>query len=125
MQAQIERFQKQAECLVKQYSSYTINGQPLNGKQTLGTFSNFFVSLFGFFCKTQFFIHTGENIADNGGLKAAYHAFMNWTANHKENLPLPGLNMTHSQLFFLSFAQVVYYYYSFLLINKRTPMFVT
>ena len=41
---QIERFQKQAECLVKQYSSYTINGQPLNGKQTLGTFSDHFIS---------------------------------------------------------------------------------
>nr|CAG4635968.1 EOG090X01U4 [Eubosmina coregoni] len=81
--ATIERFQKQAECLVQQYSSYNINGQPLNGKQTLG-----------------------ENIADNGGLKAAYHGFTNWTANHNEYLPLPGLNMTHEQLFFISFAQV-------------------
>lgn len=34
--ATIERFQKRTECLVQQYSSYTINGQPLNGKQTLG-----------------------------------------------------------------------------------------
>lgn len=34
--ATIERFQKRTECLVQQYSSYSINGQPLNGKQTLG-----------------------------------------------------------------------------------------
>ena len=40
--ATIERFQKRTECLVQQYSSYTINGQPLNGKQTLGRCDAFF-----------------------------------------------------------------------------------
>ena len=52
---------------------------------------------------------TGENIADNGGLKAAYHAFGNWTAGSSMKLDeriLPGLNLTHRQLFFLAFAQV-------------------
>lgn len=35
--------------MVEQYGNYSINKEPLNGKHTLG-----------------------ENIADNGGLKAAY-----------------------------------------------------
>lgn len=50
---------------------------------------------------------TGENIADNGGLKAAYNAYIK-TKNVDEIdvFPLPGINMTHRQLFFVSFAQV-------------------
>ena len=64
----------------------------------------------------------GENIADNGGLKAAYLAYQTWSELHKASimynqdpnkqfdqttLPLPGLqNFTHNQLFFLSFSQV-------------------
>ncbi|EDW26543.1 GL13072 [Drosophila persimilis] len=80
----IERFTEKSECIARQYSGYKINGRNLNGKQTLG-----------------------ENIADNGGLKAAYHAYQR-TKSEKEAdiLKLPGLNLTHSQLFFVSFAQV-------------------
>ncbi|XP_017483672.1 PREDICTED: neprilysin-like, partial [Rhagoletis zephyria] len=49
----------------------------------------------------------GENIADNGGLKAAYHAFLKSEATKDADiLKLPGLNLTHKQLFFVSFAQV-------------------
>ena len=56
----------------------------------------------------------GENIADNGGLKAAYLAYTQWlhdtnTEKRKDQttLPLPGLqHFTHNQLFFLSFSQV-------------------
>ncbi len=69
----------------KQYSSYNFMAQNLSGEQTLG-----------------------ENIADNGGLKASYYAYRQWLKEQEfdEEPPLPGLNMTHNQLFFLSFAQV-------------------
>lgn len=55
-------------------------------------------------------IHQGENIADNGGLKAAYNAYIR-TKNVGEidTYPLPGIDMTHRQLFFVSFAQVHFY----------------
>lgn len=45
----MEAFKQQTQCMVEQYGNYSINQEPLNGKHTLG-----------------------ENIADNGGLKAAY-----------------------------------------------------
>lgn len=42
-----------------------------------------------------------------GGLKAAFHAFNDWTGTRgDEELLLPGLNLTRKQLFFLAFAQV-------------------
>jgi hypothetical protein len=50
---------------------------------------------------------SGENIADNGGLKAAFHAYINSkNVSESDYLLLPGINMTHRQLFFVSFAQV-------------------
>lgn len=83
----LEQFESRTQCIVNQYSSYTIpTGQNVSGTLTLG-----------------------ENIADNGGLKTAYYAYKSWLAQNqhaKTELPLPGLNHTHDQLFFLSFAQV-------------------
>lgn len=50
----------------------------------------------------------GENIADNGGLRAAYEAYKNRQAmSSTMHQRLPGLpDVTTDQLFFLGFAQV-------------------
>lgn len=45
----IAAFRKQAQCIIKQYTNFTLSGHRINGKMT-----------------------QGENIADNGGLKQAY-----------------------------------------------------
>ncbi|XP_060595469.1 neprilysin-4-like [Ruditapes philippinarum] len=83
----IAAFKKQAQCIVDQYSNYTIEEVELqiNGIQT-----------------------QGENIADNGGLKETYRAYKKWKKEHKGQEPrLPGLtNLNSEQLFFLNFAQV-------------------
>lgn len=51
-------------------------------------------------------LFVGENIADNGGLKAAYHAYLSTPKSHNDQMLLPGLILDHRQLFFLNFAQV-------------------
>ncbi|XP_069802980.1 endothelin-converting enzyme 1 isoform X1 [Dendropsophus ebraccatus] len=79
----VEAFKKQTECITEQYSSYKVNGEAVNGKHTLG-----------------------ENIADNGGLKAAYRAYQNWVKENGEEQVLPSLDLTNDQLFFVGFAQV-------------------
>lgn len=80
-------FKKRAECFVDQYAQYSVtgpDGKPLhvNGKLTLG-----------------------ENIADAGGVTAAFAA---WKKRAKEtpNEDLPGLSahFTQDQLFFVSYA---------------------
>ncbi|XP_069117689.1 endothelin-converting enzyme homolog isoform X2 [Argopecten irradians] len=77
------KFKERAECIQNQYSQYKLNGENVNGKLTLG-----------------------ENIADNGGLKSAYHAYTDWVSHNQQERPLPALNLTHKQLFFLGFSQV-------------------
>ncbi|TKS80520.1 Endothelin-converting enzyme 2 [Collichthys lucidus] len=79
----VEAFRQRTECMVDQYSRYLVNGEQVNGKQTLG-----------------------ENIADNGGLKAAYHAYRSWVKKSGEEKRLPAVNLTNDQLFFVGFAQV-------------------
>eukprot|EP00061_Rhincodon_typus_P016577 g44872.t1 len=78
----VEAFKHQTECMIEQYNNFTISGEQVNGKQTLG-----------------------ENIADNGGLKAAYHAYENWVKKNGEELTLPTVGLSNRQLFFLGFAQ--------------------
>ncbi|CAH0548765.1 unnamed protein product [Brassicogethes aeneus] len=79
----IDKFKERTKCVIDQYHNYKINGRNINGNQTLG-----------------------ENIADNGGLKASYHAYLEIMKHKSEPKKLPGLNLNHKQLFFLAFAQV-------------------
>lgn len=86
----INGFHKRAKCLITQYGNYTVSevGIPVDGENT-----------------------QGENIADNGGIKQSFRAYTQWLSNHQDaeslrNELMPGINATHTQLFFLNFAQV-------------------
>ncbi|CAD6198779.1 unnamed protein product [Caenorhabditis auriculariae] len=83
--ATISKFEHKAECIEQQYSSYVLDQikMQINGKST-----------------------KGENIADNGGLKQAYRAYKRYEAQHNTPPKLPGVNLTHDQLFFLNYAQI-------------------
>ncbi|XP_060115115.1 membrane metallo-endopeptidase-like 1 isoform X2 [Heteronotia binoei] len=80
------RFKEQSRCMIYQYGNYTwelAGGQNVSGISTLG-----------------------ENIADNGGVRQAYKAYLKWVEREGKEPSLPGLDLTHEQLFFLNFAQV-------------------
>lgn len=80
----VNKFKEATDCMIKQYSNYKVNGYNINGKRTLG-----------------------ENIADNGGLKAAYRAYVKLLKEKKaQPNRLPAVHLTTQQLFFVSFAQV-------------------
>lgn len=65
------------------------------------------VSCFSLFFIIFLMFVQGENIADNGGVKQAFRAYVRWVNRHgTHGETLPGLNHTHTQLFFLNFAQV-------------------
>ncbi|GMS90820.1 hypothetical protein PENTCL1PPCAC_12995, partial [Pristionchus entomophagus] len=81
-------FTKMAQCVVDEYSQFCPLGEGMpcvDGDQT-----------------------QGENIADNGGIQAAYKAFKAYEALNGPDPLLPGdaSHFTADQLFFLSFAQV-------------------
>ncbi|XP_059176776.1 neprilysin-like isoform X2 [Physella acuta] len=77
-------FKSRSQCFVDQYGCYSWDGHSVNGITTLG-----------------------ENIADNGGLKQSYRAYRNFVKRQgSEENRLPGLDLNHNQIFFLSFAQV-------------------
>uniref|UniRef100_A0A3P9NFF2 Membrane metalloendopeptidase like 1 n=1 Tax=Poecilia reticulata TaxID=8081 RepID=A0A3P9NFF2_POERE len=81
-----DHFKEQSQCMVQQYGNFIWNlagGQNVSGISTLG-----------------------ENIADNGGVRQAYKAYLKWVETEGEEPRLPGLDMDHKQLFFLNFAQV-------------------
>ncbi|ORY64027.1 peptidase family M13 [Pseudomassariella vexata] len=83
----VKEFTKRADCFVEQYSNFSVpgaNGEPLhvNGRLTLG-----------------------ENIADAGGISAAFAAWK----QRQQSTPdedLPGLDyFSHEQLFFIFYSQ--------------------
>uniref|UniRef100_F7FGZ5 Membrane metalloendopeptidase like 1 n=1 Tax=Monodelphis domestica TaxID=13616 RepID=F7FGZ5_MONDO len=81
-----QQFKEHSKCMVYQYGNFTwdlAGGQNVSGVSTLG-----------------------ENIADNGGIRQAYKAYLKWIEEQGREPKLPGLNLTHEQLFFINFAQV-------------------
>ncbi|KAF2398055.1 zincin [Trichodelitschia bisporula] len=84
--ATVAAFQKRADCFVEQYGNFSIDGpdgKPLhvNGKLTLG-----------------------ENIADAGGLAAAFQSWRKFAAE-KPAQDLPGLDyFTQDQMFFINYS---------------------
>ncbi|XP_008575569.1 PREDICTED: membrane metallo-endopeptidase-like 1, partial [Galeopterus variegatus] len=81
-----QHFQEQSQCMIYQYGNYSwdlADNQNVNGFSTLG-----------------------ENIADNGGVRQAYEAYLKWVREGGKDQQLPGLQMTHDQLFFINYAQV-------------------
>ena len=61
-------FDERAQCVVKQYDQFKVtDGSPVNGKLTLG-----------------------ENIADLGGIKQAYLAYMDWQKQNNESSETTG-----------------------------------
>ncbi|XP_054714705.1 neprilysin-4-like isoform X2 [Uloborus diversus] len=82
----LQRFQSKADCMINQYGDYIMTDidMKINGINT-----------------------QGENIADNGGVKQAFRAYRSWVSRRGVEEPLlPGLNLTHEQLFFLNYAQI-------------------
>ncbi len=74
-------FERRAQCVADQYSGYTaVDEVKLNGKLTLG-----------------------ENVADNGGVRVAYGAFLETLAG-RQGEPQDGF--TPQQRFFLGYAQI-------------------
>ncbi|XP_020294644.1 membrane metallo-endopeptidase-like 1 isoform X2 [Pseudomyrmex gracilis] len=83
--ATIKAFRERAQCIVNQYSKYKLEevNQFVDGRMT-----------------------EGENIADNGGLKQSFRAYKKWVSDHGKEPLLPGIKLTHDQLFFLNYAQI-------------------
>ncbi|KAI9497273.1 hypothetical protein BDB00DRAFT_951933 [Zychaea mexicana] len=93
--ATAQHFEERSQCFIEQYNGFSFQGPNnktvhLNGKLSLG-----------------------ENMADNGGVVAAYTAFEQlWTGGplasgqpQPKHERLPGINLSPEALFFVSFAR--------------------
>ncbi|XP_052269656.1 endothelin-converting enzyme homolog isoform X4 [Dreissena polymorpha] len=78
-----DMFKETTVCMKDQYDHFKVHNMTVNGEQTLE-----------------------ENIADNGGLRAAHVAFELWMKEQGEELPLAGLQLDNRQIFYISFAQL-------------------
>lgn len=79
------QFKSRAQCFIDQYDQYSVSAGQVNGTLTLG-----------------------ENIADNGGVIAAYQAYKNsLRKTGASEQTLPGLSYNPDQLFFIASAQVL------------------
>ncbi|CAD7084704.1 unnamed protein product [Hermetia illucens] len=82
-----EEYLNRIQCLAIQYAKYTPSSLNTSAKSIGRNTLN-------------------ENIADNGGIRQSYQAYKDWYVKHpNEQETLPHLNLTNTQLFFLSFAQ--------------------
>ncbi|CAF4151500.1 unnamed protein product, partial [Rotaria sordida] len=83
----IEKFNDRKQCFIEQYSNFSVSeiNMNSNGNQT-----------------------QDEDIADNGGLKAAFYAYQKWAKNNVNvDKKLPGLTQySTEQMFFIHFAHI-------------------
>ncbi|XP_022104192.1 endothelin-converting enzyme 1-like isoform X2 [Acanthaster planci] len=85
-EASAQGFRRETNCLLEQYGNFTVEqvNRKVNAKLTLG-----------------------ENIADTSGLKVAFKAYRRWIAERGAEEPtLPGIRLTHNQIFFLNYGQL-------------------
>jgi len=78
-----QKYRARAQCIIDQYSNYTVKevGLKINGINT-----------------------QGENIADNGGIKQAFRAYLTYVQRNGPELLLPGLKYSPEQLFWISYG---------------------
>ncbi|KAF5283681.1 hypothetical protein FQA39_LY17256 [Lamprigera yunnana] len=81
----LQEFKKRTQCIIEQYQNYKIPelNASINGE-----------------------LSQGENVADNGGLKQSYLAYLHWVDRNSVEKTLPGFKYTTNQLFWISFAQI-------------------